>query len=58
MSGELDYTMPIVGATGTRNIQQVEEAVGNDSNMNDNQYLDEKEQLLVDFSENNPFSEF
>ncbi len=58
MKGSLDYTMPIIGTTGTRNIQQVDEAVENDGNMNDNQYLDNKEQVLVDFSENNPFSDF
>lgn len=58
MKGELDYTMPIIGTYGTRNIQQADKIVSNDSNMNDNQYLVEKEQVLVDFSENNPFSEY
>ena len=29
----------------------------NDSGLNDNNFLKQKEQVLVDFSEDNPFSE-
>lgn len=54
--GELDTTLSLTNGTITKGIIGVTNEVVNDSGLNDNQYLVQKEQVLVDFSEANPFS--
>lgn len=55
-SKELDITLPITNGTITRNINVLDNPVANDSGLNDNKYLIDKKETLVDFSEKNPFS--
>lgn len=54
--GNLLTSQPLTNGVISRNISGVTNEVANDSNINDNQYLEQKEQVLVDFSESNPFS--
>jgi hypothetical protein len=56
--GKLDTTIPITNSIITRNINHIDNAVANDSGLNDNKLLTTKESVLVDFSESNPFSGF
>lgn len=55
--GEMSTTLPLTNGSVSRNISGVVNEVANDSGLNDNNYLKTKEQVLVDFSEDNPFSE-
>lgn len=59
VSGELDETLPLLGGTSgaSRNIITLETEVGQDSSLNDNDYVQEKvTDGLINFSESNPFS--
>lgn len=56
--GQLDNTLTITNGTVVRNISHIDNAVANDSSLNDNKLLTIKENVLVDFSESNPFSGF
>lgn len=56
--GALDTSLSITNGLTTRAIVSVESEVANDSNMNDNDIISERvDNGLIDFSENNPFSE-
>ncbi len=55
---ELDITLPITNGTITRTINIVDNPVSNDSGLNSNSLLTERESTLIDFSEKNPFSGF
>lgn len=60
VSGELDNALPLIGGTSgaSRTIVNIETEVGQDSALNDNDYVQEKVVGgLVNFSEANPFSE-
>lgn len=61
VKGQIKTTHPVVGDTSStsRNIATVDSAVGNDSTMNDNDYMEEQTTTggLLDFTETNPFSE-
>lgn len=57
--GIIDSTLPITNGTITRNIADITSEVKNDSAMNDNDYIKtKKENGLINFSEDNPFSGF
>lgn len=57
--GILNDALPLTNGTVIRNILQINSEVKNDSSVNDNDYIKNKEENgLIDFSENNPFSEF
>lgn len=57
--GVLNTAQTITNGMDSRNIASVESEVAGDSNMNDNDVIQEEvENGLVDFSENNPFSNF
>jgi len=55
--GQMSSSLPLTNGVVSRNIAGVINDVANDSSMNDNSYLKTKESTLVDFSEDNPFSE-